>query len=515
MNTDRNKVDTARALKAYVTEVNPRSQMVFAAHSATMLEWIHPDGSLHREPLITGRPREGRISQQRAMAKLVEVAGSAAVCVVTYTGKRSISWRTAHRCQSHICNGLPKSWDMPNYAQANGRATGDNKAVLRAATGRDHVVCLSHKEDHQADLATEEWVDVVAGRMRRGMMLSEAVDASRHPFPENCDFNVGRNARPAPRANRKTLDRRLLFERKDKLGYELVLEGHEGPSQPAPAPPPRPARLQEGTDQLAHLSLDEALTADVLADCEEGALQVTDISCIPLTGLGLAWSSERAKSEIQQSGSNAITTALSTICGRGHQMCYSRNITRLHHDVRTHCKQERFNYSWRLFDKGGVPNVAFIRYREEASSPATAARRIVWHAFTGIPTNEVKHTETRRGMVQTIEPKVDVLTRGPLSDDERNGNGKRPRTEATLQDMVKAGQLQPGEMCITTFYKGATHVADLTDEGQIRFDGELYASPTAFRSAAMQKVTGVKPTGVASGWQSVRYKGHTLQRRPL
>eukprot|EP00199_Chlamydomonas_sp_CCMP681_P003007 CAMPEP_0119105930 /NCGR_PEP_ID=MMETSP1180-20130426/3759_1 /TAXON_ID=3052 ORGANISM="Chlamydomonas cf sp, Strain CCMP681" /NCGR_SAMPLE_ID=MMETSP1180 /ASSEMBLY_ACC=CAM_ASM_000741 /LENGTH=167 /DNA_ID=CAMNT_0007091113 /DNA_START=117 /DNA_END=617 /DNA_ORIENTATION=- len=66
----------------------------------------------------------------------------------------------------------------------------------------------------------------------------------------------------------------------------------------------------------------------------------------------------------------------------------------------------------------------------------------------------------------------------------RTGAGKaasrRPAGAITMRTLVDSGILKPGLGILCVEYKGTKVVADLTGEGQIKFEGMLFESPSAF-----------------------------------
>ena len=173
--------------------------MIFGAYSSKVVRWYTTDASSAKDckAIYIGTGK-----QETTFSGVIDIleaaAGSASICLIAYQGRRNVSWRNATRSQSHLCNALPGTWDMPNYNQGNGRATGDSKALLKQNTGRDYITYLGNKWDHMSDLGAEAWVEEIAKRMsQQGMCLKEAADAERHPFPPECNFDLGRLSRPS------------------------------------------------------------------------------------------------------------------------------------------------------------------------------------------------------------------------------------------------------------------------------------------------------------------------------
>ena len=87
----------------------------------------------------------------------------------------------------------------------------------------------------------------------------------------------------------------------------------------------------------------------------------------------------------------------------------------------------------------------------------------------------------------------------------RNSAPKRPAGSITLKCLIEAEIMQPGVKVLTLEYKGAVTRADLNREGQIRFNGACFESPSAF-SIYVKRL--VNPTRKADdGWKAVKYEG--------
>lgn len=221
MYADCNNLDTAWALRSHVLSQNPTSRMVFGAYSAGKVRWFRAEAQEVKEfeTIFIGTrsaDRHGTRPADRDFSGVIDVleeaAGSSSICMISYLGRRNVGWRSATRSQSHLCNGLPGRWDMSNFNQANGRATGDSKELLIKNTGRDHITYLGDKWDHLSDLRSEAWMEEVARRMNlQGMCLKEATDAELHPFPPDCNFTLGRTAHQL-RAGKAESKRRFTTE---------------------------------------------------------------------------------------------------------------------------------------------------------------------------------------------------------------------------------------------------------------------------------------------------------------
>lgn len=466
---DKSNIHTAWQLRKIVKESHPDLPMVFGAYSAGLLRWYRPGHvpemvfageakpfkprSRKREGLDNwtrgeyqsvkiGKNRaKGCVSFGEAVDQMAATAGSASVCVVAYSARRNVTWRTSRnyhspRCQTHICNALPKTWDMPNYAQGNGRATGDSKELLESSTrepgapegsGRSHITFLGHRWDHEADLSTEAWVDEVAARMHgpQRMSLVEATDAELHPFDPICNFNIGRDTRQ-PGKNRKTYDRRLIFEHKytdeainpDGLGYRLVLSSPDpreaeaaehldkkktssrylrGTTPLISAAPSDPVLEQEDVlvgfaEEVAQsvaddrgrsldmFALPEAADAADLSDHLPQVLQgegqepvlITEYKTLTMADLQLDLSWNDAEADMQQqpeTGRIAQAVQRHHGCG-GVRFCFMHRCARLTRDVRA-LDDQPFNVAWRAYGQDGQAMVASIRFRTPLPGPSS------------------------------------------------------------------------------------------------------------------------------------------------
>ena len=82
--------------------------------------------------------------------------------------------------------------------------------------------------------------------------------------------------------------------------------------------------------------------------------------------------------------------------------------------------------------------------------------------------------------------------------------GTRPtRRGLTLLDLMKKGLMEPGQGVLRVEYKGHVFLGDLTPEGSICYEGELWESPTSWSMHVKRRVSpGMK---VDNGWESVFY----------
>ena len=82
--------------------------------------------------------------------------------------------------------------------------------------------------------------------------------------------------------------------------------------------------------------------------------------------------------------------------------------------------------------------------------------------------------------------------------------GTRPAWRGpTLQDLIKAGLMEPGQGVLRVEYKGHVFLGDLTPSGSICYEGELWESPTSWSMHVKRRVSpGMK---VDNGWESVFY----------
>lgn len=234
---------------------------------------------------------------------------------------------------------------------------------------------------------------------------------------------------------------------------------------------------------------------------------------------------------------------------------------------------------WRAFEENGEVKVATIRYFDTQPRPLGshwvsdglrrhADRRILWHTFQGLPSSEQNEQkvddETLPGSVTLLQPRIEILTRGPLimppatstqaplcaaprtfapsseplaqldkkrapptaaASDPRllpaMQKNKKARADAqphlkavppfSLKDLVCAGQIPIGPDVIETRYQNRVQTAKMLSNGTIFYKGRAYDNPTAFRKAAMLEIN---PTlgkgtinGCPSGWKSVTLKG--------
>ena len=82
--------------------------------------------------------------------------------------------------------------------------------------------------------------------------------------------------------------------------------------------------------------------------------------------------------------------------------------------------------------------------------------------------------------------------------------GTRPaRMGLTLRDLMKAGLMEPGQGVLRVEYMGHVFLGDLTPEGSIFYEGELWESPTSWSIHVKRRVV---PGLIAdNGWRSVFY----------
>lgn len=458
VNVDRANIHTAWHLRSKARESHPDLNMVFGAYSARRLRWFQPgsfaddvDDDASSSAWPCGRYNTIRIGKSRnrgqhsfgeAVDILADAAGTAPICIVAYSAKRNVSWRTTRgyqnpRCQTHLCNGLPKAWDMPNYAQANGRATGDSKELLESSTrlpgasvgsGRRHIMFLGHRWDHESDLATEAWVDEVGHRMmHRHMDLQEATDGQLHPFPPSCNFRLGRLSRK-PNPNRLTFDRRYMYEHKhvhhpDGLGYDLIISPEDPREEEAAAYHVRAGNAMSYmsgtsplfdaypdedvlTDEETILQYAEDVAAEVLKDegstlnmyalppaatkaslaahlpaVMEGEAQpaviITEFQTLSMADLGLDLTAEQAQHQICQPSNGTLGAAVKQYFGNCTGVHYSvmHNIAKLNKDIRTVVKSTDtpYNVAWRAYDDEGEARVAAVRLCDPLPGPSSTS----------------------------------------------------------------------------------------------------------------------------------------------
>ncbi|GAX74535.1 hypothetical protein CEUSTIGMA_g1984.t1 [Chlamydomonas eustigma] len=108
-------------------------------------------------------------------------------------------------------------------------------------------------------------------------------------------------------------------------------------------------------------------------------------------------------------------------------------------------------------------------------------------------------------------------TSGQLSDTALLLASSRPRRKLparppgtiTLKTLVHGGVLQPGNKVLCVLYKGGATWADLTQEGQILFNGITFESPSSF-SVYVKRLQ--NPTRKADdGWKAIKYDGRFLE----
>ena len=72
-----------------------------------------------------------------------------------------------------------------------------------------------------------------------------------------------------------------------------------------------------------------------------------------------------------------------------------------------------------------------------------------------------------------------------------------------LQALMKEGLMEPGQGVLRVKYKGHVFLGDLTPDGSIFYEGELWESPTSWSMHVKRRVSpGMK---VDNGWESVFY----------
>lgn len=99
----------------------------------------------------------------------------------------------------------------------------------------------------------------------------------------------------------------------------------------------------------------------------------------------------------------------------------------------------------------------------------------------------------------------ELARRGPKRE---NARGRSTRSTVSLLDLVEKGIIRPGKDVIECRYKKQTGVATLRENGVIYFDGNTFATVTAFSIFFKRKFT---PSKLGDdGWKSVYYKGECL-----
>ena len=80
-------------------------------------------------------------------------------------------------------------------------------------------------------------------------------------------------------------------------------------------------------------------------------------------------------------------------------------------------------------------------------------------------------------------------------------------SQISLKDMLHHGHLKTGK-CLTITYKGAIITAELLATGNIKWNGNIYSSPSSFSLAAKKSLN--PAIAADSGWNSVKYKGRRI-----
>ena len=82
--------------------------------------------------------------------------------------------------------------------------------------------------------------------------------------------------------------------------------------------------------------------------------------------------------------------------------------------------------------------------------------------------------------------------------------GTRPaRMGLTLLDLIKEGLMEPGQGVLRVEYKGHVFLGDLTPEGSICYEGELWGSPSSWSGHVKRSV--VPGYNTNDGWKNVSY----------
>ena len=82
--------------------------------------------------------------------------------------------------------------------------------------------------------------------------------------------------------------------------------------------------------------------------------------------------------------------------------------------------------------------------------------------------------------------------------------GTRPtRRGLTLLDLMKKGLMEPGQGVLRVEYKGHVFLGDLTPEGSICYEGELWGSPSSWSGHVKRSV--VPGYNTNDGWKNVSY----------
>ncbi|KAK5645969.1 hypothetical protein RI129_004433 [Pyrocoelia pectoralis] len=112
---------------------------------------------------------------------------------------------------------------------------------------------------------------------------------------------------------------------------------------------------------------------------------------------------------------------------------------------------------------------------------------------------------------EDVEEFVDeeLDSEGQRTSKNHAGNTSSSRT-ITLQMLLSAGILQPGNGSMTIEYLGQKFVGDLLEDGKIRSQETdiVFASPSAWAIACKRFINPDKKSGC--GWASVKYKGKKL-----
>eukprot|EP00943_MAST-04B_sp_MAST-4B-sp1_P002463 g2463.t1 len=94
-------------------------------------------------------------------------------------------------------------------------------------------------------------------------------------------------------------------------------------------------------------------------------------------------------------------------------------------------------------------------------------------------------------------------------DGESKGKGKSS-VKVSIKNLVEHNILIPGLGVIELIFKDHHVKADLTKEGEIKYDDCIFLNPSGFALYALQKIDPAKKS--ANGWDQVKYQGKSLNQ---
>jgi len=90
-----------------------------------------------------------------------------------------------------------------------------------------------------------------------------------------------------------------------------------------------------------------------------------------------------------------------------------------------------------------------------------------------------------------------------------SGKGKN-RVKISIKTLVDHNILTPGVDAIELTFKDQVVKAELTQEGEIKYEDRIFSNPSGFSLYAMQKIDPAKKS--ANGWETVKYNGKSLNQ---